>query len=550
MCANTEGDRVEMSEMPKMRRFSGKDIGAELLSILTSGLYREPFDAVREYVQNGIDAGANLVEITVASNSAIVLDNGSGMSPDVADAAIRLGISNKDPRTQVGFRGIGIYSALHLCDQLIVRTRDEKGNASRIEMDFALIRAQLAEQEAARLKGKPACLWLESMLSGTVSVAADPESPLESHGTLVVLLGLSTDFGDRLKDRSALETYLMDVVPLPFDPDFKWGAEISERLTDKGFTPVSVNLTHDGAKHAMFRPYTNRIFTGGEGVAPSFFDVVTPESRKRLGFCWYCLNDDSYVLPCESVRGLIMKKFGFSVGDRDYMRDLYGRPIVSGRVTGEIIVEDTELLPNAARSDFEAGPARDRFKRALSNAASKISSHATTLQQRWRALDVLEHALQELQRVSDSMPAASGDVDRLLDLNASISIWDQKLRAQHRFIPPESKAEETAYGQLSHDTRLRIRELIETKRAKRPSKVAQIVAALPAGGATVSAGATPSKESPKSLKEVADRLGLAVTAPMETFLDSTDSIVLRPNLSPAAYESGLADLFERLEDQS
>jgi len=41
--------------MSEKIRFDKKDIGAELLSILTTGLYRDTLDTLREYIQNGID---------------------------------------------------------------------------------------------------------------------------------------------------------------------------------------------------------------------------------------------------------------------------------------------------------------------------------------------------------------------------------------------------------------------------------------------------------------------------------------------------------------
>ena len=39
---------------PRRVNFSRHDIGAEILPILTSGLYRDSLDALREYIQNAI----------------------------------------------------------------------------------------------------------------------------------------------------------------------------------------------------------------------------------------------------------------------------------------------------------------------------------------------------------------------------------------------------------------------------------------------------------------------------------------------------------------
>jgi len=40
------------------KKFGAQDIGAELLPVITRGLYRDPLDALREYIQNAIDAKA------------------------------------------------------------------------------------------------------------------------------------------------------------------------------------------------------------------------------------------------------------------------------------------------------------------------------------------------------------------------------------------------------------------------------------------------------------------------------------------------------------
>jgi len=530
-----------------MRKFTAKDIGAELLPILTSGLYDEPYDAVREYVQNGIDAGADLIRVTVASNSAVILDNGHGMSPDVVDKAIRLGVSEKDPRTQVGFRGIGIYSALHLCDRLVVRTRDEQGRAGRIDMHFGLIRAHLAEQEAGRLRGEPATLWLEGLLGQTVSVADDPDSPLEAPGTMVALVGLSTDMGSRLKDRAGLETYLRNVIPLPFSPQFTWGQKILGRFTERRIRTVAVELTHSGFTGPLHRPYTDAIFTNGRGEEPRFLEVTFGSDHSRLGFCWYCLNDASALLSDASVRGLIVKKFGFSVGDRSYLKTFYGRPIISERVTGEVIVEDRELLPNAGRSDFEAGPARDRFQRALTAVATRISEDADRLWKKLRAVDLLVSARQALDGLIERIPGASGDVDQLLALNAAISGWDQKLKPHRKFVPKESQGELADYDRLARKAESDIKELIETKREKRPSKVRRIVQAAREEEAETKPEAR-GQEPPARLLDVVDRLGISTTPAMQALLSSVDDLLLKPNLSEEVYGTGLAELLERMED--
>ena len=90
----------------EIRRFEKEDIGGELLPILTTGLYRDALDTLREYIQNSIDAKAKRIELRVDPDQIVIDDDGIGMNKDDARKAIRLGISDKTPAQNVGFRVI------------------------------------------------------------------------------------------------------------------------------------------------------------------------------------------------------------------------------------------------------------------------------------------------------------------------------------------------------------------------------------------------------------------------------------------------------------
>ena len=532
-----------------MRRFTSKDIGAELLPILTSGLYRDPFDAVREYTQNGIDAGASLIKIIVASNSVTILDNGHGMTPEVADRAIRLGISDKDPRSQVGFRGIGIYSALHLCDQLVVRTRDKDDRASIIRIDFALIRNLISEQEESRLKGDRPTLWLEGVMEQAVRVGDDPDCPLVQPGTSVFMRSLSTDMGDRLKDREKLEVYLQNVVPLPFSPDFRWRELIEANLQLKQYKSVAIDLVHGGVSRSLHRPYTDRAFTYAIGEAPKFLDVIDQRNGTSFGHCWYCANDDNHLLPEKSLRGLLIKKFGFSVGGRSYAHRFFGRKIISDRITGELIVDFTDLLPNAARDDFEAGPYRDSFSEALMKVARDITEHVDTLQNERKAQDLLGKAIAAGRQVFEDLPSASGDVQSLLQLNVLLATHVKNVEVYRKLLKKLVPGQLVEFDHMHKTLEMQIAGLIRTKKTKRPARVAQILEGIDKGSALPEREESAMTEAPASLLEVADQLGLAVAPQMQKFISATDEQMVIPNMTEDDYKSALADLQTSLEEQ-
>src|SRR6266566_4974864 len=120
-----------------------EDIGGELLSILSTGLYTNPLDCIREYVQNAVDANANTATIKITGNSVHVFDDGDGMALDGLVQARQFGLSLKSLSQHVGFRGIGIYSSFHLCNQLRVTSKKAGETYQHILVfEFGAMKAQ------------------------------------------------------------------------------------------------------------------------------------------------------------------------------------------------------------------------------------------------------------------------------------------------------------------------------------------------------------------------------------------------------------------------
>src|SRR3989304_932089 len=177
--------------MEKRQPFRKEDIGGEILPILTSGLYKDTLDALREYIQNAIDADSTQIELVIDPDTVIVSDNGTGMTFEEANNAKRLGISNKNPLENVGFRGIGIYSAFNICNKLEIFTKskhDESGYV--INFDFAYIRKELLEEQVRREKKLPLSLYLEKLLGDAVYVKRDNVRVIKEHGTKAIMSGL------------------------------------------------------------------------------------------------------------------------------------------------------------------------------------------------------------------------------------------------------------------------------------------------------------------------------------------------------------------------
>src|SRR5665811_85653 len=104
--------------------FSSDDVGAKLMETITVGLYGNNLNCLREYAQNGIDVGAKNIDIYFenGNHDLIIKDDGSGMSQEELDDALHIGISNKS-RKNIGWRGIGIWSGVPVCQRIVIITK-------------------------------------------------------------------------------------------------------------------------------------------------------------------------------------------------------------------------------------------------------------------------------------------------------------------------------------------------------------------------------------------------------------------------------------------
>src|SRR3990172_4857728 len=117
-------------------RFTSEDIGVMLLESISQGLYHNPMNSVREYVQNEYDAAASEVRIVASSDRITITGDGRGMTEEDLLTAKRIGFSRKDPRANVGFRVIGIWSGVAICDEILIGSKssdDPVGHVLKID---------------------------------------------------------------------------------------------------------------------------------------------------------------------------------------------------------------------------------------------------------------------------------------------------------------------------------------------------------------------------------------------------------------------------------
>lgn len=368
-----------------------------VLEALSHGLYPDRKHILREFVQNAYDATADLkrdhkdepthaIEITSSPASLVIADKGVGMSRSEVERYRYLGYSEKKPTTHAGFRGIGKFSAISACERLIVRS-SKLGNSKnyQVEIDAAGIWARLKKEKNAPL---------EPLLQEHSSVSEGVESA-DSHYTVVELHGIHKD-AQQLVDDDVIRAYLIQTAPLPFDPAFPHGKEISERLhqVDARFleVPVLVNgkpiykPVLDDASHPGFR-----IITAKQGSA----DEV-------IAYVWFCEHLKKGQFPNDETdtgkgrkhprSGLHFRTSNIAIGDSMLVRKAvwHTSPERAFYFVGEIHVLDAGVVPTADRGDFEDDESRSRLYQRCGDLVAELNYQAELNSQGHRFREVVD----------------------------------------------------------------------------------------------------------------------------------------------------------------
>lgn len=471
------------------------DIGAEIISILTRGMYPDPRDAVREYIQNGIDAGAKNIEVKVRQNSVVVEDYGLGMDYKTLRKALRVGVSDKTPGKDVGFMGIGIYSAFHLCNKLTIYTRKKGLLPQILSMDFEGMRTILKEQQELRLNKEITSedlTDLQTLLETYIDLpdkntVQEDEYPVE-HGTRVELVGLDRELDDLLNNFDDLANYLRDVVPLHFSDKFKWGKMIEQKIAqvceqhNAQFQLVNLKLQVGSQTKQLYRPYLDDVFSQNTPVEPDFIEIKS--ERTFIGIAWGCLNSsrDRLKLPQKSssfpnLRGFILKKQGFSIGKREDLSPYFGSSnTFYHRYTGEIVIVNNDILPNAARNGLEASDLKKKFFYQLQKKVAPFYiAIASKFQEEDKAREVLEKQGNELKLVLVNYNPNEDNPDNILKLIGQTDEIIKALKSKNKnnkFNPTDKKEAQRIINsaeKLNRQILLKFNELTSKKKPRKKS---------------------------------------------------------------------------------
>lgn len=353
-------------------------IGAFVIESLTLGMYGESRNAIREYVQNGFDAlrhairegliaaGDARIDVELDVNGVTIRDNGGGLrTENAADVLTAIGASNKSYRQDAGFRGIGRLAGIVFCDELVFTTKAKgQTRGSRVLFKAKLLRERLSPEGGSE---KDAVETLRDCVEATQFDHADPDA----HFFEVRLKGLHNPPAECI-DPAAMRTFLESVAPLPFSPDFPFGAEITARAAAAGLPVETVRLflkDGDAGPTELFKPYSADLSVKRERAPITGIAFEASPTGKWFG--WIARKRVPGAVK-DPFKGIRVRVRNIQIDDTRVMREIFavsnltdkpgGSPrgsyiALSDWYVGEVFVDPSAAIPNARRDGFEENDA-------------------------------------------------------------------------------------------------------------------------------------------------------------------------------------------------
>jgi hypothetical protein len=501
------------------------DIGGQLLPILSKGLYTNPLDCIREYVQNGVDAGAQKVTIKITGNSVTIHDNGHGMDEAQLRSSRKFGISAKDLSEQVGFRGIGIYSGYDLANRLIITTKKASSPLQLVmRFDFAAMKKELEKQP-------PGSVSLSALLYNFTTFKSEEASVANSSFTTVQLEQINEVHLRKIANRNELRKYILQNLPVDFSELFDYRTQIIEKLSTNvpGFKAVVIELQSDEESDEIVSKPPLR------GLRTPEFGRIEGEDGKPVAYYWACLNQENKRLGPENLilektdscdpsqyQGFVYKCKGFTIGNRDQLNKVFkaGSGTLYGWYTGEIYVTDQLVIPNTARDDFETNAAKTRLEIAVNKKLETLEDYADKVRQQAQADTKIHDALRDLTALTNEINkngiASLDDFSKLRDIRAVLKKYKRKASPLEK-----ESADQASKVAERMDKEIRTSVGKSAVNSGGVSRRAKFAPTLPFPTAE-----TPAASTPQTLSMMIDQLDLLDSPNSRRLIESIDSALI------------------------
>lgn len=393
---------INITTKPKALIDSDIVVGKDILELLANAMYVDPLTIYREYIQNAADAidearqsrlSMDKPQIAIALDHAgrtvRIRDNGESIPNSVFVRRITaVGASHKRGTDLRGFRGVGRLSGLGYCQELIFRGKSE-GDSKVVEVSWNS-RALKEKMRDLNYVGS-----LIDIIREVVTYTEKPATDKAERFFEVELRKVGRLKNDLLMNEQAIRSYLSQVAPVPFHPEFSFGEQIQSFLMDRGVRPpIQIELS-DNAGPIFHRGRNTIEFnsTASDKLRDIEFLEIAGDDGELDAFGWIC--DHAYMgaIPKKlGLGGIRLRAGNIQVGDESLLAPLYPEQRFASWAIGDIHVSSRKIIPNGRRDDFEHSVHYTKLQAELASRASDLAHRIRTRsQQRQRLRNVQIH---------------------------------------------------------------------------------------------------------------------------------------------------------------
>lgn len=365
-------------------------VGKHVLESLSLGMYSNPFDIFREYIQNATDAidsayskgilkaGEGQISISVDNNikTISIRDNGIGLPVSTSVKKLSdVGNSDKDYEENRGFRGIGRLGGLGYADALYFIT-SALGEDKRtvIKWDCVRLRQLLAPSNTEQED-------IIGVIREVMSFSYENDD-ISSHYFEVKLDHIREPF-KTLYTTDRIGAYLSMVAPVDFDGQkFPFSSRIKDHFANAGYPIPTYSICHAQRNKSIYKPYSRSLNTGmqqrtrtNDYVKEIEFVSASAKDGLPLYIGWLAITDFSGQIKDEALQGIRLRKGNILIGDNTtFSRFFPSEGAVANKMfAGEIHILHPDVIPNAKRDDFEPGQVYQDLSVQLSDWAAKLN---------------------------------------------------------------------------------------------------------------------------------------------------------------------------------
>ena len=335
-------------------------IGADILNLITTGMYHTPLAIYREYIQNAADAiegspwrdnGRVEISISAGERNIKIRDNGPGLTHAQAKRdLIPIARSRKRRGVDRGFRGIGRLSGLAFGDKVTFRTRARASHpVTEITWDGTTLRA-------STVGGSDPV----GVIQNCVEVARIEGPDWPEHFFEVEVEHVARHAASRILNRNAVRSYIGEVGPVPMSEEFPFRKDV-EALFENGHKPLTLEITLDGEDKPICRRHREglKFSEDRRGTFAEFEPVriAAADSEMDAAIGWVAHSSYLGAIPKElGIRGIRLREGNIQIGGESTLDHLFREERFNRWCVGEVHIVDERLLPNGRRDYFEPSP--------------------------------------------------------------------------------------------------------------------------------------------------------------------------------------------------